>query len=81
MDLEKLKRVYGAARNLRDHNQKEAAPHVGKSESMINQVLSGTATSEPTEDAILNYCYEAGLEHIIKKLDLKPNSTIAQSSL
>lgn len=74
MDLQKLKRVYDAARDLRGDTQEEAAPKVGKSASMINQVLSGTAASRPTEKAILNYCYEAGLEHTIAKLGLDPDS-------
>ena len=72
-DIQKLKRVYDAARQLNGHNQDEAAEVVGKSSSMINQTLSGTSTSQPTIDAVLNYCYKSGLEYTIKKHGLDPD--------
>lgn len=72
MDVKKLKRVYDAARALNGHNQEEAAREVKKSQSMINQVLAGTATSQPTVDAILKYCYRAGLRRSVEKLGLDP---------
>lgn len=61
MDLQKLKRVYDASREIRGHNQEEAAVHVDKSPSMINQVLAGSATSQPTIKGIKSYIYETGM--------------------
>lgn len=73
MDIQKLKRVYDAARQLNGHTLDEASVEVGKSASMINQVLSGSVTSKPTIDAVRNYCYETGLSSTIKKLGLDPD--------
>lgn len=74
MDLEKLKSVYDAARSINGHKQEEAAPHVGKSSSMINQTLSGTATSMPTIKGIIRYIEDAGLGHILEREGLYPES-------
>lgn len=76
MDLKKLKSVYDAARALNGHTQEEASVVVGKSQSMINQVLSGSVTSQPTIDAVRKYCYKAGLKHTIEKLGLDPKQNV-----
>lgn len=76
MDLQKLKSIYDAARALNGHTLEDASVKVGKSQSMINQVLSGTATSQPTTDAIKDYCYKAGLESNIRKLGLDPQKKV-----
>lgn len=68
MDLQILKRAYDASREFRGHKQDEAAEVVGKSPSMINQVLAGTATSQPTIDGIKSYIYDTGLIKSEKEL-------------
>lgn len=81
MNIKKLKRVYDAARALNDHNQDEASKVVGKSASMINQTLSGQVTSQPTIDAITDYCYKAGLKNSIKKIGLEPDQKMQKASV
>lgn len=63
MYLKKLKSIYNAARALNGHNQRQAAKHVGKSASMINQVLADLVTSKPTITAIIDYCNCAGFTY------------------
>lgn len=79
--MKKLKRVYDAARALNDHTLDDAARYVGKSASMINQVLAGQVTSKPTVDAIVDYCYKAGLKHSIKKIGFEPETNIQKASV
>lgn len=69
MSLQILKRAYDASRELRGHKQDEAAEEVGKSSSMINQVLAGNATSQPTIDGIKNYIYETGMIKTASELE------------
>jgi len=78
MNTEKLKSVYDAARALNNHNQDQAAESIGKSKSTIYQVFSGEMTSKPAIDAILDYCYKAGLSHTIQKLGLDSGSKVKE---
>lgn len=76
MDVEKLKSVYDAARALNNHNQDQAADGVGKSKSTIYKVFNREMTSQPAVDAILDYCYKAGLKDTIRKNGLDPDAKV-----
>lgn len=78
--MKKLKRVYDAARALQGHTLEEAAVFVGKSQSMIDQVLAGKVTSAPTVEAVADYCYKAGLKHSMKKMGLDPEQKLKKKS-
>ncbi len=78
--MKKLKRVYDAARMLNGHTLEDAAAYVGKSQSMIDQVLAGKVTSAPTTEAVADYCYKAGLNHSLRKIGLDPEQKVEKAS-
>lgn len=77
INMEQLKKIYDASRALKGHTSiQESTDDIGYSKSTIEKFFAGKYDfPDKVKESIIKYCYDAGMEHAIKKQGLDPSVT------
>lgn len=78
--MDKLKRVFDAARSFNRHSLEDAADELDVSRTMLDLFFKGAATSAPLEKRINEYIESSELVKTIRDLGLDPYATKGELS-